>query len=123
MIVPGFIVRLVGERFAPPITIALAALILLGGTFALGRCTGGNTQAEKQAEQTVASGDAVSKAAAAAIGTIGNRNATDQDVDQAVAQIQGKIGNAQSVDDIRGTVIAGLCGQKSHRDDPACKVQ
>lgn len=119
MIVPGFIVRLVGERFALPVTIALAALILLGGTFALGRCQRGNPQAE----QTNASGNAAADAAVAAINTIGNRNATDKDVDQIVAQIQGKIGDAQSVDDIRSTVIAGLCDQPSHSDDPACSVR
>ena len=116
-----FITSLVGPKFAKPLLFGLAALLLLGVGFGLSRC--GSNAAQKQAEQTTASGEAVASAAAEAIEIIGNRTVTEADIDLAVGHVQEEIKNAPDPDTIRSTVIAGLCKQASHRNDPACAVR
>ena len=118
----AFIARIVGPKFAMPVLIGLVALLLIGSGFGVARCSR-DTTAERQAEQTNASGEAVANAAANAIAVIGKRAVTENDVDVAVGQIQEEIINAPDPDTIRSAVIAGLCQQDSHRLDPACKLR
>lgn len=113
----------VGQKAAKPVFFALMVVILLGGGFTVAKCTGGNRQAEKQAEQTNRSGEAISAAASDAIDTITGRTVTDQTVDQAVDQATKEIGNAQDTDSVRSIVVASVCSQQSHRNDPACRVR
>ncbi len=117
----AWLIPLVGEKAAKPVFFALMAVILLGGGFIVAKCTGGNRQAEKQAEQTNRSGEAISAAASDAIGTITGRTVTDKTVDDAVDQAAKDIGNAEDADTIRNIVIASVCADPSHRNDPACK--
>lgn len=115
--------RFVGPRFALPVAIAVAAILLLGGTFAVGRCTRGNPQAERQAEQTNASAGAVADAAADAIDIIGQRQVNDQIVDESIKEATKGIDNAKTVDAVRNAVLDSVCEQSAHRDDPACKLR
>jgi hypothetical protein len=106
-----------------PVWIVLGALLLVGGIFLLGRCTGGNDDVAAQVEQTNRSGEAVANAAEMAIEKIEDRTVTDAAVDQAVASTVKEIDRAESADAVRAAVIAGLCGTPSHRNDPACQVR
>jgi hypothetical protein len=103
------------------VQVVLLMLIAAVVTFTVAKCTGGKDTS--QIEQTSRSGEAISDAAASAIGTIGNRTATDATIDAAVANAAKEIDNAQSVDALRNSVIASVCAKSSHRNDPACKVR
>ena len=116
------IARLVGPKLAMPVLVGLAVLLLIGGTFTLSRCTKDHS-AERQAEQTTASSEAIANAAKSAIDTIGAREATENDINYAVAHTQKDITDAPDPDAVRRSVIAGLCQQASHRFDPACSVR
>lgn len=96
--------------------------VLLAVILPLTMCHHDNT-AEKQAEQTNRSGEAIAAAASGAIETIGNRTVTEQNVDNAVNVATENINNAQDATAVRNAVIAGVCGQSSHRHDPACRVR
>jgi len=118
----GLIATLVGEKLARPVFFGLLAILALI-VLSIGYCSlhRSDDSAAKQAEQTSRSGEAISNAAGIAIETIGNRTATDDTIDAATENATKSIDNAQSVDDVRAAVLAGVCGQPSHRDDPACK--
>lgn len=110
------------SRAFKPVLGIVAVIAILGLVFALGRCSGDDGAAE-QANQTNRSADAVAGAAEAAVETIGERQATEKTIDAAVAAAVMEIGNAENVDDVRNAVLDGLCGQNSHRNDPACDMQ
>lgn len=120
----ALLATIVGEKLARPVFFGLLALLALA-ILSIGYCAlhHRDNTAQKQAEQTSRSGEATSNAAAAAIATIGNRTATDADIDAATANATKGIDNAQNLDDVRGAVLVGVCGQASHRNDPACRVQ
>jgi hypothetical protein len=113
---------IVGEKAVKWVVIAFAAALLIGAILIVSRCSHDNT-AERQSEQTSASGGAIANAAADAIETITNRTVTEGDIDAATATAQEEIENASDPDTVRGAVIAGVCGQASHRNDPACRVR
>ena len=119
-----FIATIVGEKAARPVGFALIAVVVLlalwGASCAFHRP---DTTAQQQAEQTTRSGDAIANAAQNAVATISNRTVTDAVVDQATVNAQKEIDNAENDDDIRAAVIAGVCGQTSHHNDPACAVR
>ena len=110
------------DKTATRIIAILAACALLALIFAVVSCRHDNG-AGKQAEQTTRSGDAMSNAAANAIDTLQNRTATDDSINAATDNAMKEIGNAQSPDDVRSAVLAGVCASASHRSDPACRVQ
>lgn len=111
-------------KFGKPIAIVGSVLLLIGLVFLLGRCSGDdNEDVEAQVEQTNRSGEAIANAAEMAIEKVGDRTATDEIVDQAVAATVKEIGHAESSDAVRNAVINGLCGQAQFSNDPACRVQ
>lgn len=101
----------------------IIAGVLIAGIFALGRCSGDNNDAKQQAQQTTRSGEAVASAAADAVSTLEGRVADDKAIDAAVTNATQEIQNAQDADAVRATVVASLCKQNAHRNDPACRVQ
>lgn len=117
-----FITSIVGQRAAKPVLIVLTVVMVLIILIIVMRCTPDRTVA-RQTEQTTASGEAIANAAQEAVQTITNRTATEQDIDRATAQAIKEIDHAESADTVRDAVIAGLCGQTSHRNDPACTVR
>lgn len=119
---PWWIAFKASKAFKPVLGIA-AVLIVLGLVYMLGRCSGDNDDVEAQAEQTNRSGEAIADAAKMAIDKVEDRVATEKSIDAAVAATTTEIENAQDVDAIRSAVIAGVCKQAAHRNDPACIVQ
>lgn len=118
----GFIANIVGQRAAKPVLFGMIAVVILIAMFAIARCSPDRT-VQRQTEQTTASGEAIANAAQEAVQTITNRTATERDIDRATAQAMKEIDHAESADTVRDAVIAGLCGQASHRNDPACTVR
>lgn len=118
-----FLAGIVGERAAKPVFYGLIVLLIFGVGFGLAKCTGRDDTAQRQAEQTTASGEAIADAAKDAVGTITNRAVTEDDIDRATDQAMKDIGNAADPDSVRDAVLDGVCGQTSHRNDPACAVR
>jgi len=118
----AFLAGIVGPKLARPALALIIGLIVLSLFLTVRACTR-DTTAERQAEQTNASGDAIANAAADAIETIENRTVTEKAVDDAVAATTKDIADAPDPDHVRAAVLAGVCGQPSHRNDPACKVR
>lgn len=118
-----FLAGIVGERAAKPVLIGLVVLLIFGVGFGLAKCTGGDDTAQRQAEQTTASGEAIADAAKDAVETITNRTVTEADIDRATDQAIRNIEHATDPDSVRDAVLDGVCGQPSHRNDPACKVR
>lgn len=105
-------------------TVALGAVLLLGLVFLVGRCTGDDSDAvEAQAEQTTRSSEAIADAADDAIQMLEDRTATEDAIDQIVSQTVENIDGAQDADAVRAAVLAGVCSQPSHRNDPACSTR
>lgn len=118
-----WLISLVGARAAKPVLYVLAVLIALGLVFTLARCTRPDNAVVEQATQTTRSGEAIANAAGAAVLTIDNRAVTERDIDTATAVITENIDNAQNYDAVRAAVVAGVCRQASHRNDPACAMR
>lgn len=112
----------VGANFAKPVFFAGCAILIAIIAFTLAKCSEDHT-AERQAEQTTKSGEAFANSATTAIEIIGNRTVTDATVDQAVADTQRNINDAENPDLLRGAVIDRVCRSPSHRSDPACAVR
>lgn len=112
--------KLVGEKFAKPLTWSVLVLLLIGGTFLLGRCTAGDDTDGAQIEQTTRSSDAIADAAQGAIEILDGRVATEDAIDQVVAQTVKDIDIAANPDAVRQAVLAGVCGTPEHRNDQAC---
>ncbi len=119
----AWLIPLVGEKAAKPVFYGVLILLLVGAGFTLAKCIGGNPQAVKQAEQTSKSGDAIADAAKEAVDTLEGQQATEQNIDAAVAAAQREIENADDPDAIRAVVLRSVCGQASHRADPACQMR
>lgn len=119
----GWLAAIVGQRAAKPVFFGLLIVVLLGGMFLLGKCSNEDDAIQAQVEQTNRSGEAISNAAEMAIDKVENRTVTDQVIDQAVASTLQEIDRAETADDVRAAVVAGLCGQPEHRNDPACRVR
>lgn len=110
----------VGEKFAKPLVWAGLILLLVGSIFLLGRCTAGDDTDEAQIEQTTRSSDAIATAAEDAIETLEGRTATEDAIDQVVAETVTNIEAAPDAEAVRRAVLAGVCQQAAHRNDPAC---
>ena len=107
-----------------PVWIGAAVLALLGSVFVLGRCSAGDgSDAGEQARQTTRSGEAIAGAAQDAISTLEGREATEKEIDRAVADATKEIDNAKDAAAVRDAVLDALCVQDSHRDDPACVMR
>ncbi len=117
-----FITRLGASRYWYPALGGVLALLLFGLIMTVKAC-GVDRTAERQAEQTTKSGQAITAAASDAIQIIGDRAASDKTIDAAVNDATKGIHDAKSVDDIRRAVIDGVCGQAAHRNDPACRMR
>lgn len=113
----------VASRFFRP-TIAAGLVIFIGVLILItAKCGRIDHTAERQAEQTTRSGEAITAAATDAIQIIGDRAASDRTVDDAVTTAMKGIDDAKSVDDIRRAVVSSLCQQAAHSGDPACRVR
>lgn len=100
----------------------LVLLIILGASLTM--CSsGGNKQAAEQAKQTTNSGEAIADAAQDAVANIESNRITNEDIDAAVRETQENLDHAEDPDAVRAAVIAGVCGNPAHRNDPACKVR
>ena len=76
-----------------------------------------------QAEQTVASGEAINAAASEAVAVVVKRSDTENAIDAATAAAVEDIGNAETSDDVRAAVVAHMCmHNQASRNDPACAV-
>lgn len=111
-------------RSGRPILIGAVILLLVVMVFLIGRCTKDDRsdELEAQVEQTDRSGKAIANAAEMAIDTIGDRVATEATIDQAVRHTIGRIDEAPDLNAVRYAVIASLCQQYEHRNDPACST-
>lgn len=109
-----------------PLARVIAGAVLFVGVLvlvlSLTHC-GDNREAAEQAKQTNRSGEAITAAASDAIETIGDRVATEKNIDDAVTDAQKDIADVQDPNVIRNIVIDGVCKQNSHRHDPACRVR
>lgn len=114
--------KLVGPKFAKPLTWSVLALLLVGGIFLLGRCSKDDFEDDyrAQVEQTNLSSDAASDAAESAIEILDGRVATEDAIDQVVSQTVKQIDTAADPDSVRQAVLAGVCETAEHRNDPAC---
>lgn len=119
----GWAAKLVGERFAKPAVYIVLALLIVGVIFMLGRCSKDDYKDdyEAQIEQTTASNNATVEAAQTAVQTLQNRTATEDAIDQAVEEAVKEIGDAADAAEVEAAVIATVCKQQSHRNDPACR--
>lgn len=99
---------------------ALVLVLIVCAILMLSHCGGSDTDIAKQAEQTTKSGEAIQAAASDAIDTIGDRVATEHNIDQAVTDAQRQIDTATDPETVRSIVVASVCKQASHRNDPAC---
>lgn len=119
-----WLATIVGPKLARPVLIGLTVLLLVGGIFLLGYCSRDDKsdELEAQVEQTNRSGEAIADAAEMAIDTIGDRVATESTIDEAVERTVDRIEGAHDADAVRNAVIAGLCSQREHRNDPACST-
>lgn len=120
--IPTWLITAWASKLGRPLMIGGGIVLLLLLVFALGRCTGGNdTNAIKaQADQTNRSSEAIADAASDAVTMLEHRTATEDAIDQVVSQTVDEINGAQSPDAVRAAVLAGVCSQPSHRNDPAC---
>jgi hypothetical protein len=118
----GFLTRMFSPKLAVPVLAGLVIVVMVVAGLAIRSCTRDNT-AQRQAEQTTASGDAYANAAENAIDTIGNRVVTERDIDNAINNVQQEILNAQDPAAIRSAVLDSVCRSPSHRNDPACAVR
>lgn len=117
-----FIFRLANSRFHLVIIAALILAVLLTIIIGVGSC-GRDRTAEKQAEQTVASGQAASAAGANAVNVTNDVAASEAALDTSARATGEQIRNAKDADAIRRAVIDSLCKQDAHRFDPACRVR
>jgi glutamate dehydrogenase/leucine dehydrogenase len=119
----ALLAKYVGEKAARPIFWAIVALLLVAIGATLTRCNDRDDAAVAQIDQTKKSADAAHDAAVAAIDAIGKRHVTETDIDVAVTAATGEIDNAQTIDDVRNSVIASVCNNPAHSGDPACNVR
>lgn len=119
---PVFLTTFLTSKFAKPVGIGFAVLLLIGIVFLLGRCTGSDDdkQVAAQTEQTNRSSEAITNAAQVAIDKIGQQRANEATVDKVVSATVSEINSAPDVDAVRSAVIRGLCNTPSHVNDPAC---
>lgn len=113
----------VGARFARPLFYALCALLLVIVVVIVIKCRPVDHTAERQAEQTNRSGNAIAGAGASAVGVVASGAASEAAQLDKTRQTTKGIENAPDADHIRRTVIVGLCGQKAHSLDPACRLR
>jgi hypothetical protein len=115
--------RLASSRYWYPVLAGIGAFLLFGFVLTVKSCGRVDHTAERQVEQTTKSGQAITAAASDAIQIIGDRIVNDKTVDNAINDATKEINNAKNIDDVRRAVIDGVCQQKAHRFDPACRVR
>ncbi len=118
-----WLVAKIGAKAAKVVTVAGIIFLALLIAFLFGKCSDRSPDIAKQVEQSNSSAEAFGDAAEDAANMIGDRFATETDIDNAVEQVKDDIGNAKSPAAIRDAVLDSLCRKPSHRDDPACAVQ
>lgn len=99
------------------LVIAVVAALL----FLTARCDGDD--GSEQVEHSKASAEAISDAAKNAIEVVQTQAATEANINAAVEMTKGEIKDAKSVEAIRASVVAGLCGRPAFANDPACRVR
>lgn len=118
----AWLVAKIGSKWATRVVIGLVGLAALAAVFTIGRCSRHDDNTA-QVNQTTASSDAIANAATTAIDTIQNRSVTEKDIDHATAVAQLEIDQAADPAAVRGAVVAGVCANPAHRNDPACAVR
>jgi len=98
------------------IIVLLLATVILG----VGSCGRRDTS---QIEQSAASAEAANAAGAAAVNTAASVAADEIVSDARTRQTVKEIDNAETPDAVRSAVLGRLCGQETHRLDPACRVR
>lgn len=119
----NWLITKIGAKAARVVTIAGIVLLAVLIALLFGRCSDRSSDIEEQIKQSNASSEAFGEAAENAANLIGDRFATESDIDNAVEQVKDQIGNAKSPTAIRDAVLDSLCRKPSHRDDPACAVR
>lgn len=98
----------------------LAVIVFIVVCFVLlTRCNRGNEPTPEEAASVTA--EALGNAASMAVDTLGNRTATDREIDRATSIAMLEIDNAADADDVRNAVIASLCERAEYVADPACR--
>lgn len=97
--------------------------ILLGLTIVMLVSQCSRPKAGDVAKQANRSAAAYGEAVGNAVNTIDNRYVIESDMNEAVKQVKGEIGDAKSPSAIRNAILDSLCKKPAHRDDPACAVQ
>lgn len=119
----NWLVTKIGAKAARVVMIVGIVLLAAFIAFVFGRCSDRSGDIEEQIKQSNSSTEAYGDAVENAANRIGDRTATDRDIDNAVEQVKDKIGNAKDPAAVRDAVIDSLCRKPSHRDDPACAMQ
>ena len=113
----------VGSKLARPLVIGGLILLLVLVVFLVGRCTTGDDTDGAQIEQSNSSSNAIADAAADAIKTFDERTATEDAIDKVVSETVSEIEAAPDADAVRSAVLAGVCSQQAHMNDPACTTR
>lgn len=114
--------RFVTSRWWFPAIALFIGIVLLIIILSVGSC-GRDRTAERQAEQTTASGQAANAAGAAAVNTVATVAAGEAAVDTETRKTLEIINESSDPVAVRGAVLDRLCKQNSHRLDPACRVR
>lgn len=115
-------IRLLESRYWYPVVSGALALVLLAVILSVGSC-GRDKTAERQAEQTAASGQAANTAGAAAVNTAASVAAGEAASDAETRRTMGVINESSDPDAVRNAVLERVCKQDSHRLDPACRLR
>lgn len=118
-----WLIAKIGAKAARAVIVAGIIMLALLIAFMFGKCSDRSDDIATQIKQSNSSAEAYGDAVENAANRIGDRTATDRDIDNAVEQVKDKIGNAKDPAAVRDAVIDSLCRKPSHRDDPACAMQ
>lgn len=100
------------------ILIAAAIVFVIVCFIMLSRCRGNEPTPEEAAGVTA---EALGNAASMAVDTLGNRTATDREIDRATSIAMLEIDNAADAGTVRNVVVSELCGRAEFAADPACR--
>lgn len=115
-------IRLLESRYWYPVVGGALALVLLAVILSVGSC-GRDKTAERQAEQTAASGQAANIAGANAVNVAASVAADEIAADARTRQTMETINESRDPDAVRNAVLDRVCKQDSHRLDPACRLR
>lgn len=115
-------IRLLESRYWYPVVGGALVLVLFAVILTVGSC-GRDKTAERQAEQTAASGQAANAAGANAVNVAASVAVDEIAADAATRQTMETINESRDPDAVRNAVLDRLCQQPAHRLDPACSVR